>query len=325
MTVILTLTICAVLTSEDPARSKDKEERKPNPLAPSLPLLTDEEEDKLDAVIDRFILQDTGKLRGAEGKKALTEFNKLGPEAIPALIRGINRAARINDSCPALVIAKKLHRMLSASEDQELLQFARENIGAGIKQSRHLETLDNLRMFCAQRKNLIARKAAGGHKTAKAPIAMSVAELTSAAGSDRGERLRAVLTELEKRPGDEVIGALGSAAADYEKDIQQLARELLYKHLSRQKEAIIKAKLQDDRREVRAAAARVAGEKKMPLGDGLINLLTDDESAVRDAAHQALIRLNKGTDLGPKPKASDAEVSQAVQRWRAWWSKQDGK
>src|SRR5205807_7290629 len=125
-------------------------------------LLSDDEEDKLDAIIDRFIEQDTGKLQGAEAKKALAEFNKLKPEAIPALIRGINRAAKINDSCPALVIAKKLHRMLSASEDPELLQFARENIGAGIKQSRHMETLQNLRMFCAQRKNQIARKVAAG-------------------------------------------------------------------------------------------------------------------------------------------------------------------
>jgi hypothetical protein len=323
MTTILTLTVCALLVGDDPARSK--QERKPNAIAPSLRALTDEEEDKLDEVIDRFILYDTGKLRGGEGKKALTEFNKLGPDAIPALIRGINRAAKINDSCPALVIAKKLHRLLSASEDEELLQYARENIGAGIKQSLHMGTLQDLRMFCAQRKTLIARKVAAGFTTTRAPQAMTVSELASAAGSERGERLKVVLVELEKRQGEEVIGALGSAATAYEKDIQKLARDLLYKHLSRQKEPIIKASLRDDRVEVRVAAARVAGEKKMRLGDELIDLLTDDDAAVREAAHQALIRLNKGADLGPKPTASETERSEAVQKWRAWWSNHSGK
>ena len=44
--------------------------RKPNPLAPSLPETTDEEEERFDRIIDRFILFDTGKLPGPDGKKA---------------------------------------------------------------------------------------------------------------------------------------------------------------------------------------------------------------------------------------------------------------
>ena len=65
--------------------------RKPNPLAPSLPLLSDEEEAKLDAIIDKFILFDLGKLpAGEDGKKVLAEFQQLKPEAAFALIRGLN-------------------------------------------------------------------------------------------------------------------------------------------------------------------------------------------------------------------------------------------
>ena len=90
--------------------------------------MTSDEEDQLDKVIDRFMLFDTGQLKGDEGKTALEDFEKLGPEAIPALIRGINRAAVMENSCPTLVIAKKLKTMLAASDDQDLLDFAHDNI-----------------------------------------------------------------------------------------------------------------------------------------------------------------------------------------------------
>ena len=43
--------------------------RQANPFAPSLPLLTDKEEEELDQIIDRFILFDTGQLRGRRGKR----------------------------------------------------------------------------------------------------------------------------------------------------------------------------------------------------------------------------------------------------------------
>jgi hypothetical protein len=324
MTTLLTLTLCVVLTGDDPARSK--QERKPSAIAPSLPALTEEEEDKLDNIIDRFIDQDIGKLRGEEAKKALADFQKLGNEAIPALIRGMNKAAHIEGSCPALVIAEKLQKLLGKSNDIELMQFARENIGAGVKRSRHMATLKELRFFCTQRQNLLSRELAAGTLPKNSVRTMSVGELATAAGSERGDKLKMVLTELEKRQGDEAIAALGSAAgAAYEEDMVKLARDMLYRNLSRQKEAVIKDKLIDDRVEVRIAAARVAGEKKMRLGAGLIELLTDGEARVRDAAHQALVQLNKGTDLGPKVNAGEKERSAAVGKWREWWAAQNGK
>ncbi len=314
----LALTIVFFLPADDSAR---QEPRKPSPIAPSLPLLTDEEEDRLDRIIDRFIEQDTGKLTGEEGKKARLAFEKLGPEAIPALIRGLNRAAKIDHSCPALVIARKLSRMLGTSEDLELLEFARENIGAGVTRSRHMGVLQDLRVGCMLRKNALARKNAG----AKSPRSMSVAELTAAAGSERGPRLKQVLIELEQRRGDEVIAALGSAAASYEGETQDLARDLLVRNLKRQGAAVIKEKLKDDKAEVRAAAARSVGSKQMSLGGALIDLLEDSEANVREAAHQALVRLSRGVDFGPDDQATAKEQAEAVKKWRAWWSKQGGR
>src|SRR5437660_10147371 len=104
------------------------EPRKPHPFAPSLTELTEEEEKKLDTVIDRFILYDTGKLRGPEGQQAYRDFVKLGPDAIPALLRGLNRTAVLNHSCPVTVIAAKLDRLFASSTDVKLMDFARDEM-----------------------------------------------------------------------------------------------------------------------------------------------------------------------------------------------------
>ncbi len=315
--VLLTLAMTALLVpGADP-------ERKPNPFAPSLRLLTDDEEDKLDEVIDRFIDADLGKLTGDDAKKAVRAFDKLGPDAIPALIRGVNRAAKIEGSCPAAVITRKLSRMLTATEDRELLDFARENIGAGVGRSRHASMLQDLRVVCMLRKSGLARRPAGpaaapGDRTLRS---MSVDELSRLAGSERGERLKAALTELGTRPGDEATAALGTAAASYEKDVQKLARTLLDRQLARAGPVVIKDKLKDDRAEVRASAARLAVGRQLRVENELIDLLADDELVVRDAAHQALVRVARGTDYGPEADASKSERDEAVKKWRTWLDK----
>src|SRR6202022_820906 len=102
----LTLTLAVLLPAELPDRTGAP--REPNIFAPSLPQLTDEEEGQRDDIINRFIKSDTGQLRGEASKRAQANFQNLGPDATFALIRGLNRAATIDNSCPAVVIAKKL-------------------------------------------------------------------------------------------------------------------------------------------------------------------------------------------------------------------------
>lgn len=318
MQPLLGLIIATLLAAQAP---DPKTPRKPHPLAPSLPLLTDEEEAKLDQIVDRFILFDTGQLPGAEGLKAKQEFDRLGPEATFALIRGLNKSAQIEHSCPVVVIAKKLNRILGSTSDMELLEFARENIGAGAGRTRHSGVLQELRLACAVRKNALARNSAA-KAGPKPPRTMTLAELVEAAGSERGPRLKEVLIELEGRRGAEVIAALGTAAAAYEGDVQALARDLLVRHLSRQEAALIKTKLKDERAEVRRAAVLVAGLKDPRLAGDVIDLLADSDAGVRAAARQTLLRLSRGLDLGPAPNATEAEQKEAVRRWREWWSRQ---
>jgi hypothetical protein len=322
-TTLLTLTLAAVLSGDS-----DKP-RKPNPIAPSLPLLTEDEENKLDAIIDRFIDADIGRLRGEDYKNAMREFKKIGPDGIPALIRGLNRAAAIEGSCPAVVIAEKLSRMLSTTQDRELLEFARENIGAGVGRTRHYAVLQDLRLGCMTRKAELAR-AGKPSSSALAKLRpadkslplMSVDDLAKLAGSERGQRLKDVLTELGARNGDEALAALGIAAASYEKDVRALARDLLDKSLVRQGVRVIKEKTKDDRAEVRAAAVRVIAGKGLKMGGELIDLLDDENAGVRDAAHTALVKLSKGTDHGPAKDASAEERDESVKKWRAWWETQ---
>jgi hypothetical protein len=323
--------------------AQDEGRRKPNPLAPSLPQLTEEEENRLDETINRFIDYDSGKLRDGDGKQIVKDFQKLGPETTFALIRGLNRAAKIDHSCPAVTIARKLARILRSSQDAQLLLFARENVGAGITQSRHMGVIRDLRLLCMVRARAVEQSGAASLQTDPEPEEssstslrtelprrkkvrdMSVAELADAAGKDRGLRLRMVLNELGKHAGEQAIDALASAAAAYEGDMRELARDMLAHPLSALSKSELKKKLKDDRAELRAAAARAAGNNGVALQADLVELLEDDEAQVSRAAHRALVQLGKGVDFGPKANASADERKQAAREWRAWLKQQSDR
>jgi hypothetical protein len=220
--------------------------------------------------------------------------------------------------------------MLGSTEDVELLEFARENIGSGVGRTRHSGLLQEMRVACMLRKGELARRGITEKTpailttTEKPPRSMTVSELSEAAGKDRGPRLKEVLNELGKRKGPEVVSALGTAAASYSDDTRQLARDLLERTLRRESQEFVKEKLTDDRAEVRAMAARVAADKGWKFGKEIIDLLAEDaEASVRDAAHQALVKMNKGKDFGPDAKTTTAEKAGAIVRWREWWAKQD--
>jgi hypothetical protein len=321
MTPALTLTLL-VLAVGPPAQETP---RKPSVYAPSLPQLTKEEEEKYDQIIDRFIQSDVGLLRGAEARDAVRDFKNLKSDAIPALIRGLNRAARIEHSCPVTVIAEKLQRMLLASDDQELLQFARDEIGAGVGRSRHQNVIQDLRFRCMLRKNALARRGPTGPTGStgpKGPRALSNADLVKAASTERGPRLKQVLLELETRRGREVLDGLTVAATSYDGDTKKLGRDLLDRHLARQPAEFVKARLADEQAAVRLAAVRVVAARFPALAPAVIDLLGDDDAEVRAAAHAALVRLSRGQDFGPPAEAAASEREQARQKWRDWWARQ---
>jgi hypothetical protein len=343
---LLTLSIALLLPGAGPTQ----EARKPNPFAPSLPTLTDQEEEQLDQIIGRFIQFDTGNLPGKAGQKALADFTGLGAESTFALVRGVNIAANMEASCPAATIGKKLLSIIRSSQDADLMDFLQENIGAGLKGSPHAGILKDLKAEAMMRKRaiLLARRKAPPEMIAMKPIpnpedtdrfivvkprtdgekktgSLSMAELNRQLDGAKGDRLKELLAELEPRPTSEVLAALSKAAAeDSPSDVRYVARDILLKNLTRQPGASLKDYLKDDRSEVRLAAAKVTGERRLRHGDELIVLLDDKNNEVRQAAHDALALL-AGTDFGPDRTATVAERTEAVRQWRSWWAKQTGK
>src|SRR5262249_27855726 len=248
----------------------------------------------------------------------------LGADAIPALLRGIHRAAQVNDSCPVVVIARKLGRLLGSTQDIKLLQFARDEL-AGVGPTQHAPVVQDLRVGIMLRRNALVRAGVPELNPAnRPPRQQSTAELIEAASKERGQRLKQILLELAQRPGDDPLGALGIAAAGYDRDVQQFARNLLVQNLSRQNAEFVKQKLSDDKAEVRLAAARVAVNRNLPVVGDLIDQLADNDEKVRDFAHQTLVRLAR-YDYGPKKGADKEERNKVIEKWRAWWARQGGR
>jgi HEAT repeat protein len=299
----------------------DLRDREPHPLAPSLPRLTKDEYEKIDTVIERFIQYDIGKLKGDAGKKAFDDFNKLGPEAIFNLIDGLNRAANMESSCPAVIIARKVAKVLSTTNDPELLAFAKENIGAGVTAKRHVNVLKDLQFNILLRKGTLQRRgiAQGGTKSFSA---MSLADLEKSASKERGSKLKAVFTEAEKRQSEKAVEILALGITNPDPDIARLSQGLLAKNLKHQSAEVLKALLRHDRRDVRIAAAKTIGTKKLRLGSELIALLQDGDDEVRQAGRRALVQIADGADYGPEADASSAARQTAVECWREWWSNQ---
>jgi len=318
MPTFLSLSLALVLAAEP------ETPRKMNPLAPSLPLLTDKEEEAIDKSVDAFIEYDLGKLGGEEGKKALKEFQALGPEATFALVRGLNKSAGIEATCPAATIGKKLVAIIKTTRDPDLLDYIRENVGAGITKSPHMGIIKDVRLAAQLRKKECpTRIVLKPDPKPDNPLAkLSTKDLASKAGSERGDKLKALLTEVETRTGELALATLGEHASHYETDVAAHARAMLLKHLSRQPMATVKDGLRSDRAEVRQTAAQVVGDKGHKLAAELIDLLNDREEDVRQAARQSLKKLAKGTDHGPERGAKEADRAEAMKQWRAWLAKQ---
>jgi hypothetical protein len=136
---------------------------------------------------------------------------------------------------------------------------------------------------------------------------------------------RALLDSYQRSKGGEYSQALAVAIPGLPGEARQKARDALAERLTRMTAKTVKAYLQDDDAELRAAAARACARKDdKVLASELIALLDDTDDRVRGAAHGTLQEL-AGQDLGPPPGASADERRAAAGRWRAWWNAQQGR
>ena len=53
------------------------------------------------------------------------------------------------------MIAKRIASQMKSTRDRELLQFARENVGAGVEKSRHMAIIKDLKYTCTTRQSAL--------------------------------------------------------------------------------------------------------------------------------------------------------------------------
>jgi hypothetical protein len=116
--------------------------------------LTPAEQTRINQIIDRFILHDIGVTRDP---LAVREFKDLGPEAIPFLVRGFNKAITLNHSCPATMIYHKLSALIRICEDRQVLAFIRTEVGAGVPATPYAGLVNNLKVLSSMRSAYLAR------------------------------------------------------------------------------------------------------------------------------------------------------------------------
>ncbi len=315
---------CIVAILSVTSSAQEKKAFKPHPLAPSIPLLSDDEYAKIDDIINTFIDYDSGKLPQGDGKKILADFNDLGPSAIPPLVDGLNRAANLQSSCPAVIIAKKLTKLVLGTTDGQLLDYIRQSIGIGVTIPRHMNAIKDLKIACMSRKAYLAQNGLLVPPGKLPPSTLTTDELVTAAAKEKSPYVKQILTELEQRTGDQVPLALVTAISRPEADVKQLAQNLLLKYLGKKSAADLKTLLKSETEEIRLGVVFVIGAKKLPLGSEMIDALEDPSAKVQQLAHQALVQLAGGKDFGPSTTSSDTARAEAIKAWRHWWQNKSG-
>jgi hypothetical protein len=111
--------------------------------------LSPQEEERLDRIVNRFIEYDLGR---SADRQARQELEALGPEAIPALVRGLNRSALQRHSCPASVLHRKLRSLIRQVDDERTLRFIYDNVGAGVGRSPYQGLIQDLKLAVVLRR-----------------------------------------------------------------------------------------------------------------------------------------------------------------------------
>ncbi len=145
---------------------------------------------------------------------------------------------------------------------------------------------------------------------------------------DRFGRVRELSCSACKARIPEINRYFGTKLFQEQQELQQLIRLVFFLEarkisLDFWKKPNLAEKLSDDSPLVRWVAANIIARKRIPAEKELVELLNDPFPEIREAAHQALVRLARGTDFGPHPLDSQAKIKKAIQRWNDWLALQE--
>ena len=291
--------------------------REPHPLAPSLPLLSEAEEARYDKIVNQFIKYDLGQLPGAEGLKAKNDFLKLGSESIPALFRGLQSSAKLEHSCPVAMISQKLKSFLLKSEDDELLDYARDELTTALEGSRHAPLLQDMRLgVTLKRKVVLANKP----KAPKWLLEMTVPEMLKSLREEENQQKHKLMAqELGRRGDHESLQGLGLFAVSFYPEVKEPSIKLLKEKMRKLKNSELQEFLMDPNTLLRQKAAEAIGEIKAIKGaEDLVPLLSDSNAGVRKAAREALMKIADGKDFGPVDYSNPENVKKSQSNWKQW-------
>jgi HEAT repeat protein len=312
--------------------------------------------DHRDAIVEQFILYDIHQLTGAPGAQARDAFNSAGAEAIPAIIRGINRAAMLSQSCPVIVLANKLRTLLAQCGDPEMVELALDHLGAGVPPAapyyysltslqRELISLlpaghPRRRIFdiISQAGNVPERLAVCMHSDSPEERLEAVRAVCSA-GLPMGDDLLRLLDDSEPAIIQAARATLRQMArnVDYGPEpnasaearskavakwrswwVSRADRNSVLGRIERQSDEQLRDTLTSGDANTRWAAALAIRSRGLPYYEGLIEALRDPDSSVRGEARQALVQLADGHDYGPDDTADQAAVDLSIARWEQW-------
>ena len=298
--------------------------REPNPLAPSLPLLSEAEEARYDKIVNQFIKYDLGQLPGAEGLKAKNDFLKLTSESIPALFRGLQISSKLEHSCPVAMISQKLKSFLLKSEDDELLDFARDELTSALEGSRHAPLLQDMRLgVTLRRKVVLANKPA----VPKWLLSMTVAEMLKSLQEEENQQKHKLMAqELGRRGDHESLQGLGLFAVSFYPEVKEPSIKLLQEKMRKLKIGELQEFLKDMNPLLRQKAAEAMGNLKAIKGsEELVPLLLDANGGVQKAAREALVKIGAGKDFGPIDFSNSESVRKSQSEWKRWLAEQGMK
>jgi hypothetical protein len=100
--------------------------------------------------------------------------------------------------------------------------------------------------------------------------------------------------------------------------LQEESLRRLSTAITHEDEQSLRTRLNDPRRAVQLVALRTISGRRLHLEDALIARLEDRSPTVSQASRRALVRLARGTDFGPPPRAAKAARAKAIARWQHW-------
>ncbi len=291
--------------------------RERHPLAPSLPLLSEAEEARYDKIVNQFIKYDLGQLPGAEGLKAKNDFLNLGSESIPALFRGLQISAKLEHSCPVAMISQKLKSFLFKSNDDELLEYARDELSSALEGSKHAPLLQDMRLGVTMRRKVVL---ANKPSVPKWLLNMTVAEMLKSLQEEENQQKHKLMAqELGRRGDHESLKGLGLFAASFYPEVKEPSIKLLQEKMRKLKAEELQDFLKDANPLLRQKAAESMGYLKAIKGaEDLVPLLLDSNTAVQKAVREALVKIAGGKDFGPVDFSNTENVRNAQSDWKKW-------